>query len=83
MGPGTPAELGQRLPECWSGTDKSWARAPELAAAKKTSKTGLASLRTEGLFGGIFFSLCVFLSNFYYYFFNYFFFLLTPSSSLS
>ena len=32
------------------GTEKSWARLPELAAAKKTSKTGLANLKPGGLY---------------------------------
>ena len=32
------------------GTEKNWARMPELAAAKKTSKTGLSSLKAAGLF---------------------------------
>ena len=50
VGPGAVGELGPRLPECWSEPDKSWARPPELAAAKNTSKTGLASLKPAGLF---------------------------------
>ena len=37
VGLGAAGELGWRLPKCWSGTDKSWARTSELAAAKKTS----------------------------------------------
>ena len=45
-------------------TEKSWARPPELAAAKKTSKIGLASLKLAGLgFFGFFLK-----SNLYYYF---------------
>ena len=50
VGPGAAGELGWWLPKCWSGTEKSWARPPELAAAKKTSKTGLASLKPAGGF---------------------------------
>ena len=61
VGPGAVGELGQRLPECWSETDKSWARPPELAAAKKTSKTGLAGLKPAGL--PVFFLSLFFLSN--------------------
>ena len=70
-------ELGWRLPQCWSGKEKSWARPPELAAAKKTSKTGLASLKPAGLF------FFLFQSNSLLLFCNYFFFLLKPSSSLN
>ena len=33
--------------------EKSWARLPEMAAAKKTSKTDLASLKPAGF--GVFF----------------------------
>ena len=45
----------QGLLESWAawvlvGIEKSWARPPELAAAKKTSKTGLASLKSAGFF---------------------------------
>ena len=50
VGLGAAGELGLRLTECWSRTEKSWARPPEMDAAKKTSKTGLASLKTPGLF---------------------------------
>ena len=41
---------GWRLPECWLGTEKSWASPSELAADKNTSKTGLASLKPAGGF---------------------------------
>ena len=47
---GATGELGWRLPECWLGTEKSWARPPELATAKKTSKSGLVSLKPTGGF---------------------------------
>ena len=50
VGLGAAGDLGRRVPECWSGKEKSWARSPELAAAKKTNKTGLASLKTAGGF---------------------------------
>ena len=52
-------------------TQKTWARPPELDAAKKTSKTGLASLKPAGGFSFFLFKLIL-----------YYFFLSTPSSSL-
>ena len=61
VGPGAAGELGLRLTECWSRTEKSWARPPEMDAAKKTSKTGLASLKPAGL---------VFLFLFWVFFFK-------------
>ena len=48
------------------GTEESWARPLELAAAKKTSKTGFASLKPAGL---LFFGF--FLSNSSLLFFHY------------
>ena len=66
VGLGTSAELGWRLPKCWSGK-KSWARPLELDAGRKTRKTGLASLKPPGLFFcffGFFFKVIL-----YYYFF--------------
>ena len=50
VGPGAAGDLGLRLSKCGSGTEKGWARSPELAVAKKTSKTGLASLKPAGHF---------------------------------
>ena len=54
VGPGAAGELGWRLPKCWSGTEKTWTRLPELAAAKKTSKTDLDTLKPAGFFVFVF-----------------------------
>ena len=83
VGPGAAGELGQKLPECWSQTEKSWARPPDLATDKKTSKTGLTSLKPAGLFLSLSLSLSLSKVIIYYHFLNYFFFLLTHCSSLS
>ena len=61
VGPGAAGDLGLRLSKCGSGTEKGWARSPELAVAKKTSKTGLASLKPAGLFFCLFVYLVYFL----------------------
>ena len=42
------------------GNKKSWTRPPESAAAKKTSKTGLASLKPAGFLKIFFFKVIIF-----------------------
>ena len=59
VGLGATGELGWRMANCWTGMGKSWARLLESAAAKKTSKTSLASLKLAGGF---------FLSNYFFSF---------------
>ena len=42
VNPGAVGELGWRLSQC--GTDKSWARLPEVATAKKDQQNWLGQL---------------------------------------
>ena len=64
VGLGVHWRAGPESSQVLVGTEKSWARLPELDAAKKTSKIGLASLKLAGLgFFGFFLK-----SNLYYYF---------------
>ena len=67
VGSGAAGQLGQRLPECWLRTEKSWVRPPELAPAKKTRKTGLVNLKPAGL---LFWFVFFFLSDSLLLFFN-------------
>ena len=60
---GAIGELGQRLPECCSRTEKNWDRTPELAATKKDQQNWLGQFEASRLVSFFFFKVIIY---FYY-----------------